>query len=170
MPATIAASAFRYRPKMQPKIGSNLTLRPGNQLEFYGTPFKDATSLGDSRFYGLPAKTTFGMGRLPRAPSHLAAIPPRFIPQPNPQEIPASKTSPRLCAYSDRSQFHPVATRHHSSLKRGCPFAWRDLWRGVCPVIPGRMVHGIGVEHLHQTVNVRNRCGNIFPTQKVDIC
>src|SRR5439155_2346366 len=43
----------------------------------------------------IPAKTTFGMGRLPRAPSHLAAISPRFIPKRNPQEIPGLQNQPQ---------------------------------------------------------------------------
>src|SRR5207249_988947 len=43
----------------------------------------------------LLEKTPFGMGRLPRAPSHLATISPRFIPKRNPQEIPGLQNQPQ---------------------------------------------------------------------------
>src|SRR5439155_13392498 len=43
----------------------------------------------------LLEKTPFGTGRLPRAPSHLATISPRFIPKRNPQEIPALQNQPQ---------------------------------------------------------------------------
>src|SRR5439155_9178563 len=43
---------------------------------------------GAVRPYRLSAKTTLGMGRDARAPSHLAGFSPWFIPSCNPQEIP----------------------------------------------------------------------------------
>src|SRR5439155_23639937 len=54
---------------------------PGGQL-----PARHLVQLPLLYPHRLPEKTPVGMGRLPRAPSHLAAISPRFIPQPNPQE------------------------------------------------------------------------------------
>src|SRR5207249_2940553 len=72
----------------------------------------------------LLEKTPFGMGRLPRAPSHLATISPRFIPKRNPQEIPGLQNQPqtlRLFRYLSTGESGmnlPLSSKEHYGIEQ----------------------------------------------------